>query len=316
MRHLRALLAGKDLFGILPRIAVKRLPLRLQLPELQNCRIEHHDRVPGRPAHDPVDGQRENGLEGLDGILRRLAEDGVDRDLRDGRIVLRDAVERDLQKRHVDADIAPPHGAAGVGFLQILHGRVRHDLHILSIIPPEDPDGIRARLRQLLRAPLAEPVAGGGDTVAEFGRQRLDIALPAQIIGEQLVDERGDVLIDVAAVDEFLIDRGRGRDVEGIAAAAVVLRIDAVERERDDGQRVGPQRGRFPGRVDLAGKHVFDIVGKRDRDVFCARVRCAEVDRDGFGDVRNDRGHTLTAPARECRIPAFRHSSPAASASG
>ena len=321
MRHLRALFAGQDLLGVFPRIAVERLPQRLQLAQLQNRRIEHHDCVPRRAAHNAVDCQRKNGLERAHGVFRCLAEDGVDRNLGNGGVVLRNAVERDLQKRHVHADIAPPHGAAGVGLLQILHGRVRHKLHVLPVIGAQNVDGVCAVLRQILRPPLAQARTRDRHAVAEFCRQRLDKALLPQIIREQLVDQLGDIFIDVAAIDKFLVNGRRGRDIEGIPPAAVILGVDPIERERDDRQRVGPQRGRLPRRVDLAGQDVFHIVGKRHGNIFRVRIRRTEMNGDAFGDVRGDRrqkapSFTDPAPAMGCRIPASARSCPAASASG
>ena len=78
----------------------------------------------------------------------------------------------------------------------------------------------------------------------------------------------------------------RGRDIEGIPPAAVILGVDPIERERDARQRVGPQRGRLPRRVDLAGQDVCHIVGKRHGNIFRVRIRRTEMNGDAFGDVR------------------------------
>ena len=293
MRDLRTLLAVGNGFRVFPRIAVKRLPLRLQLAQLQNGGIEHDDRVPCRPADDAVDIQRENGLERAHRRVRRRAEDGVDGDLGDGGIVLRDTVERDLNERDVAADIALPQRCAGIGFLCVLHRRAGHKLHVLPVIGLQDLDGVRAALRQFLRAPLAEAGARDAHAVAEFGSQRLHKALPPEIVGEQLVDQLGDILVDVAAVDELLVDGRGGGDVKGIAAAAVVFGVDAVEGERDDGQRVRAEGGRLPRRENFAGNDILDVIGERDRHVFRAGIRRAEVDGDGLRDVGDDRRHAI-----------------------
>ena len=269
----------------------KLLPLGLELCQLGHGHIDPHQLIPGAPAHDAVGVQGKNLLEYLHSLLGLGAEDAVHGvDFRNGRVALGDAVEGDLNDRHRRTGAAQPQGRAGVGFSDALYGSVGDDFDVVAVIELENFKGIETLLGQCLGAPLAEAVAGGGGTVAELGSQRLHGALTPDVAAQHLVHQLGDVFKVAPAADKGLIPGGGVGDVEVIAPAGVVLSVDSVEGVGHDSQNVGPQSAFVPGGVDFAGCHIFDIVGKGDRDIFRRRVGRPQMNGDGLGDYRNDIG--------------------------
>ena len=55
---------------------------------------------------------------------------------------------------------------------------------------------------------------------------------------EQRIDDLGDVFVDIPALNELLVIGGGACDVERIAAAAVMVGVDAVEGIGNNGKCV------------------------------------------------------------------------------
>ena len=136
---------------------------------------------------------------------------------------------------------------------------------------------------------MAQAVAPGTYPVAEGGEQRLHIALPHDVVVEDIVHDLADVLEHIAAGDVGLIPLGGAGDVEIVALAAVELRIHPVQGEGDLGHDVGPQRRLRPGGVQLVRGHILDVAGEGHRYIGGAAVGQAQMDGDGGGDHRIDR---------------------------
>ena len=126
---------------------------------------------------------------------------------------------------------------------------------------------------KILAAPLAQPFAGDGGAIAEFGGQRLYEARSTQIIVEKLINDSGNIVEEAASVDEELIVSCAAGNVEVIATAAVKLRIHPVQGKRDNGVDVGPQGCFVPSGVDLAGSDILEVIRKaEDQNTRCSRI--------------------------------------------
>ena len=262
------------------------LALADQLGQLSHRPVEGHQLVPGALAHDAVGGQVEDALEGLYRFLRPAAEYAVRRvDPGNGGVIAGDAVQHGLKHRNIAAGGALLQGIAGIGVFNIADGGVGNQLDIVAVIVAQNVHGAHALAGQLLAAPLGQAVAGDGGAVAEFGGQGLYKALPADVGGEQFVYQVIHIFKGAPALDEFLVVDGGGGDVEIVSPAGVVFGVDPVEGKGDLGQDVGPEGGLRPGGVDLAGGHVFDVVGKGHRHVFRPLAGRSGVDGDGLGYV-------------------------------
>ena len=136
---------------------------------------------------------------------------------------------------------------------------------------------------KLHRAPLRKSVAGNGRAVAVLRKQRLDVALSANVVVEQFSRDLTDVVENIATVDEILIGSGGIGDVKIISARAIVFGEYAVECEGDLRVHIGADRALGPRWVDLARCHVGNIIEKGERDIFGFLVGCAEMYGYGLG---------------------------------
>ena len=73
--------------------------------------------------------------------------------------------------------------------------------------------------------------------------------------------------------------------MEIISLAGVPFRIDPVECIGDLGVDIRPDGVFRPGGIDFAGRDIFDVIRKGDGDILSARIRGAQMDGDGFGDI-------------------------------
>ena len=133
---------------------------------------------------------------------------------------------------------------------------------------------------------MGEAVAGDGGAIAELGGKGLHKAFAADIGGEEIVYQSVHIFKSAAAFNELLVVHGRTGDVKIIAPAGIVFRIHPVEGERNLSQDIGPERGLRPGGVDLAGGHIFYVIGKGYRHIFRPLVGRAGVDGNSLRDVR------------------------------
>ena len=145
---------------------------------------------------------------------------------------------------------------------------------------------LKAGVCQVHRAPLGEPVAGHGGAVAILGEQRLYRALTAYVVVEDLSHDLLDVLKNVSPVHEVLVESGGIRDVEIIAAGAVIFGVHTVEGVGDLGVYIGADRLLGPCGVDLAGGDVHDVIHEGERYVLGRLVGLAQMNRDGLGNDR------------------------------
>lgn len=209
------------------------------------------------------------------------------------RVVAADTLQLLLDGAHV-----LPHGAAGQRAARVRRGavpyrRVEHDVDIVAEVALQDLIGRQALLRQVHAAPLGQTRALSADTITELGVQRLHVTLPHNVVVEAVVHQPVDVLKGAAPRDVGLIVAGGAGDVEIVAAAAVILGVDAVQRHGDLGQNIGPQSVLRPRRIDLAAGHVLDVGGKRHRHVLRRLIRRAQMDGDILRHHRKRHGSSL-----------------------
>ena len=293
-------LKQRDLFRSVGLIVVvvkvqlgKGLPFTDQLRQLQNTRVQAEDGVPGPLADDAVCVQVKDGLESPDAGLGLRPEDSVHAgNLGNGWVGLGDAVQGELGDADIPAPVPQAHGRAGIGILDVLHRGVDHQLDVGAVVVFQNLHGGVTILGQGFAAPLGQAVALGGGAVAEPGGQRLHIALAADVVVKQLIHQLADAVKEVPPLDELLVIGGGGGDVEVVAPAGVVLRVNPVQGEGHLSQDVGPQGGVVPGGVNLAGGYVFDVVLKGHGDVFRVAGGGAHVNGDVGWNVRgNGNGH-------------------------
>ena len=268
----------------------ERQSLAGQLGQLLDARPYLLDLVPCGLAHDAVGVQVEHPLKLPHRILRVPVEYvGHRRDDGDAGIVFVDAIELLLNGTHALAVGAPLQRPSRIGGNVVTDRSVKDDVDVVAVVVLQDLIGDVALLRQIHAAPLAQPAALGAHSVAERGEQRLHIALPHDVVVENIVHDLTDVLKYIAAGDIGLIPlRGAG-DVKVIAPAAVILRVDPVEGEGDLGHDIGPQRRLRPGRVQLMGGYVLDIAGEGNGHIGGVAVRHPQMDGDGGGNHRKCR---------------------------
>ena len=286
-----------DGIGVCPGDAVIADTLAAQLREPHHRGIDPYKGIPGCLAHDTIHIQSENLLEFPYRGLCLGAENTVHRgDFGDCRIILRNPIQFGLDNHHAGTGKAPADGPSGVGSRRVLDRGIVNDLYI-AIVASQDLDRAVALLSQILAAPLAETLTGHRGSVAEFSCQGLHDPLAADVIVEQFIHQLGDIIKEASAVDKKLIIGSRAGDVKIITPAAVELGINPVQGKRDNGQYVGPKRAFLPGRIDLTGRYVFNIVHKRYGHIGRGGIRRAQVDRDPLGDVGygTDRGQTITS---------------------
>lgn len=98
----------------------------------------------------------------------------VHQQLGDCRIVVGNPVELPLEDPHILAGTALAQGDTGIGALDALHRRAKHDIDIITEIVLEYFVGYQSLIREIHRTPLGQAVAGGGGSVAVLGEKRLD----------------------------------------------------------------------------------------------------------------------------------------------
>ena len=153
----------------------------------------------------------------------------------------------------------------------------------VPIIAFQNLNGVVALLGKLLAAPLAQPLTGDGGAVAIFGSQRLHEAGAANVAVEQLVNQPGDIGKKASPVDKGLVIGSIVGDVKVIAPAAVKLGVYPVQGEGHNGENICPQRTFVPGGVYFAGSHIFNVIGKFHRYIFCRRIGRTQMDGDSLG---------------------------------
>ena len=283
----------------LARIALfhlgERQSLARDFAQALDARKHLLDFVPRRLADHAVGLEVENLLKHAHGFFgfcvvdARVAVDG-----RDGGIVLRNAVELPLDGQHVVAERAAPQGDSRIGLGVAADVGVIDDADVVAVVVAQNLHRREALIGERHRAPLQQAVAHRLIAVAELRVERLDAARADNVVVENLVRDAADVVVDLAAVDKILVDGGVVGDVKIVAAAAVVLGVDAVERKGDLREDIGADGAFRPGGIDFVGGDVLDIIGERHRDVRCRRVRSAQMHGDRLG---NHGSHSHTQPS-------------------
>ena len=166
-------------------------------------------------------------------------------------VVLPHPVQRGLNHHHIGTRAAPPQRRPGIGLHQTLHRRIGHDFDVVAVVGAENIHRVVALLRQVLGPPLAEPLAGDGRPVAEFGSQRLHKAWAAEVVVEDIVHNGVDVLKCIPPVHKGLVVGSGIGDSKVVAPAPVKLRVNPVQGKGNDGKNVGPQGALIPGGIDL-----------------------------------------------------------------
>ena len=181
------------------------------------------------------------------------------------------------------------------------------DLDVLAEVIPQDLQRDVPPSGKGNRPPLAQTVAGGRRPIAVFREQRLQSALPRDVVREVPVDDGVDRVENAPVVNVILVVRGGIRDVEVVALRGVPFGVEPVERERHLRDDVGDDGVLRPRRVDLAARDVFDVIDERDRDDLRVRTGRAEVDADGLrDDDLPPRFFDIRRRDRTAGLPAFR----------
>ena len=209
--------------------------------------------IPRRPADNAVHGEVEYALELPHRRPRgRLKHTVGLRDIRYRRVVAPDPVELALDRSDILTHRAEAQQSAGVGFPDILDGHIAHKVDIRAVIIAEYLYRSSALVCQGDGPPLRHSLAGDVFAVAILGEIRLYLIALCDVAVEYLVDYPADIAEDIPAVDIRLIVGGGVCDIEVIASAAVILRVNSIERKGNLGVYVRPERILGPGGVDLA----------------------------------------------------------------
>ena len=283
--HADAQLARVTLFQLR-----ERQPLAGDLAQPLDAGVDLLDLVPCRLADNAVRIEIKNRLERPDGVFRlQIVDAGVAVDRGDRRIILGNAVQLALDGEHIVAEGAAPQRGAGIGLGVAADLGVIDNADIVAVVVAQNLQRRVALIGEGDASPLRQAVAKGGVAVAELRIERLDPAGADDIVVKDLIRYAADVVVDLAAVDVVLVDGGIVGDVKIIAAAAVELRVDAVERKGDLRQNIGADGALRPGGIDLVGRDVFDVFGKRHRHIGRRRVGSAQMHGDRLRDNRCDR---------------------------
>ena len=125
-----------------------------------------------------------------------------------------------------------------------------------------------------------------------MSEQRLADIRPGEVIEKDILHGIVDAFKYVAPVDPFLVKGSRRGDRERVAFVPVKFRVNAVHRERFNGENVCNQRLIGPGRIDFAACHIFDVVFVFHIIIAGGGItRCAVMYDDIFRDddtVKND----------------------------
>ena len=201
-----------------------------QLGQALDRGIDLLDPIPCRLAYHAVGRKVEDPLE-LRDRLRSLAviDGGGGVDARDGGIVAADAVELVLDGAHIVAEGAARQGGAGIRLRFIGQGRVLDQLDIVAVVVLQDLHGGIALIGEVDRTPLEQSAAHGDPAVAELGGKRLDRSLAADIVVEDIIHDQADGIEHLAVLGVGVVIAGIVGDIKIIAAAGIILGIDAVE---------------------------------------------------------------------------------------
>ena len=134
---------------------------------------------------------------------------------------------------------------------------------------------------------MGKSVADGGCAIAVGGEKRINTPLPHHIVVENFIHNAADVFINIPSLDVGLVIlRGRG-NIKIIPLTAVKFVKYAVQRIGNLCVDIRANCGFGPCGVNLAGGHIFDIIGKRHGYVFRRLIRQPQVYRNCFGNGWN-----------------------------
>lgn len=144
------------------------LALAPQIVQLGHGGVEPDNGVPGGGANNAIGAETENLLEPLDGGLRPGAENPVHGiQTGNGRVILGDAVQSNLNDRYIGTLTAPAQGRARIGWGRGADGGVGDNFYI-SVVAVENFRGAVPLSGKILTAPLAETVTGDGGAVGRI----------------------------------------------------------------------------------------------------------------------------------------------------
>ena len=141
----------------------------------------------------------------------------------------------------------------------------RIDVDGVPVEITEDFDGAVTLLAEFTGTPLGHPIRTLNlPPVTVLGQNRLAYSWTGQVIVKNLVYYYGDAFIDIPSINPFVVKGSGGGNGKIISLVPIPLRVNPVQGEGHDGQYVGGDGGLRPGRVNLAGGYIFDIIPVRD----------------------------------------------------
>ena len=220
----------------------KGFTLAGQLGKVLDADIDIADLIPGRLAHHAVHSQGKLLLELFHAVLGGFIKRSGNGRFAEGRVVLGNAGELFLQ--HVDrgAGAAAAQGAAGVALRNGRNVVGGDQLHPAAIVIPQNFQGAFALLGAVHSAPLLHAGAGHAFAIAILGIIGFGVPRAAHIGVEQLGSQALHHGKHRAPPHIRLVHPRRVGNVKAVAPAGVPFGPDAVQRQADLRQNVGPQR--------------------------------------------------------------------------
>ena len=281
--------------GAAAHAAVARLALAGQFGQLFHAGVDQADLIPGGAAHHAVHRQAKLPLKTLYGLLHGCTEHTIHRQCAKAGVILGNAIQLPLQNGHIGAAVPHPQAAAGIALLHGGNILRAADSNIRAVVMAQDLQRVVSAVGQLHRAPLLHAGAAHAFSVAIFGVIGLGVAALLHIGVENFACQALHHLEYRAFVYKILVIACGIGDVKIIAAAAVPLGVNAVQRQTDLCVYVGPQRIFGPCGIHLAAGHICNIVLETHGNISRRSRRAAQMHRDGFGDHHLPQDHGLSA---------------------
>ena len=111
-------------------------------------------------------------------------------------------------------------------------------------------------------------------TVTIFRKKRASGTDAADINVKNIVDNAADILENIPALDKLL---GGVGDLEIKSLAGIPFGIDSIECQRNLRVNIGTDGILRPGRINFTGADIFNVIRKRDIDIFRIGARCSQM---------------------------------------
>ena len=110
-----------------------------------------------------------------------------------------------------------------------------------------------------------------------MGEIGLHAPLPDDVIVENIVDDFADILKDISPLHKGLVVLGGVGDLEIKSLAGIPFGIDSIECQRNLRVNIGTDGILRPGRINFTGADIFNVIRKRDIDIFRIGAGCSQM---------------------------------------